>query len=76
MGKSECGSGKRDKGTEAFEWGSWNADVGMRPLASPSCRLYEPEAAGTIGASPPACKPMKPAGWKRARRAYASESAI
>jgi len=24
-------------------------------------------------ASPPACKPMKPTGWKRARRAYASE---
>jgi len=30
-------------------------------------------------ASPPACKPMKPTGWKRARRdcsAYASESDI
>jgi len=26
-------------------------------------------------ASPPTYKPMKPAGWKRARRSYASESA-
>jgi hypothetical protein len=26
-------------------------------------------------ASPPACKPMKPMGWKRARGSYASESA-
>jgi len=81
MGKSECGSGKRDKGTEAFEWGSSNAEVGkgirgqrllngevgMRPPASPSCRLYEPEA---LGAYPPACKPMayKPTGWKRPRK--------
>ena len=40
------------------------------PLASPSCRLYEPEAVGAIGAYPPAWKPKahKPTGWKRPRR--------
>jgi len=31
----------------------------MRPPASPSCRLYEPEAIGARGAYPPACKPYK-----------------
>ena len=42
----------------------------MRPPASPSCRLYEPEAVGAIGAYPPACKPkaQTPTGWKRPRR--------
>jgi len=28
------------------------AEVGMRPPASPSCRLYELEAIGAIGAYP------------------------
>jgi hypothetical protein len=52
------------------EVGKWNGEVGMRPPASPSCRLYEPEAVGVIGAYPPAWKPMayKPTGWKRPRR--------
>jgi hypothetical protein len=46
------------------------SEVGIRPPASPSCRLYEPEARGAIGAYPPAWKPMayKPTGWKRPRR--------
>ena len=41
----------------------------MRPPASPSCRLSEPEA---VGAYPPACKPpaYEPTGWKRPRREY------
>jgi hypothetical protein len=30
-----------------------NSEVGMRPPASPSCRLYEPEAIGAIGAYAP-----------------------
>ena len=30
-----------------------NAEVGMWPPASPSCRLYEPEAVGVIGAYAP-----------------------
>jgi len=76
---AECGMVKQR--AEAFEWGSRNAEVGkgirgqrllngevgMRPPASPSCRLYEPEA---LGAYPPACKPMayKPTGWKRPRK--------
>ena len=34
----------------------WNLELGMRPPASPSCRLYEPEAIGAY-AYPPACKP-------------------
>jgi hypothetical protein len=40
------------------------------PPASPSCRLYEPEAVGAIEAYPPACKPpaYKPTGWPPARR--------
>ena len=29
------------------------ADCGLRPPASPSCRLYEPEAVGAIGAYAP-----------------------
>jgi len=37
----------------------WNG-----PPASPSCRVNEPEAAGAIGAYPPACKPT---GWPPAR---------
>ena len=54
-----------------------SAEVGMRPPASPSCRLYEPEAIGVKGAYPPACKPMayKPTGWKRPRREVGSEKA-
>ena len=30
-----------------------NSEVGMRPPASPSCRLYEPEAVGAIWAFAP-----------------------
>ena len=30
-----------------------NSEVGMRPPASPSSRLYEPEAVGAIGAYAP-----------------------
>ena len=44
-----------------------------KPPLSPSCRLL-----GSTSRKP-ACKPMKPTGWKRARRgfsAYASESDI
>jgi len=42
---------------------------GGGPPASPSCRLYEPEAVEAIGAYPPACKPMayNPTGWPPAR---------
>ncbi len=40
-------------------------DFEFWPPASPSIRLYEPEAGGAIGAYPPACKPT---GWKRPRR--------
>jgi hypothetical protein len=42
----------------------------MRPPASPSCRLYELEAGGAIGAYPPACEPkaQNPTGWPPARR--------
>ena len=29
------------------------SEVGIRPPASPSCRLYEPEAVGAIGAYAP-----------------------
>jgi hypothetical protein len=71
MGNLECGMGK-------WECGSWNVEVGMRPPASPSCRLYEPEAVGAIGAYPPACKPMAPISLRAglrlvAARSYASE---
>jgi hypothetical protein len=46
------------------------SECGLRPPASPSCRPYEPEAVGAIGAYPPACKPpaYKPTGWPPARR--------
>ncbi len=39
---SECGKS---------EWGK--SEGGRRPPASPSCRLYEPEAVGAIGAYAP-----------------------
>ena len=41
---------------EVRGWRQWNSELGMRPPASPSCRLYEPEAIGAY-AYPPACKP-------------------
>jgi hypothetical protein len=35
------------------EVGVRNGECGMRPPASPSCRLYEPEAVGAIGVYAP-----------------------
>jgi len=61
----ELGSGKSECGMRNGEGGIGNAEgerigrreckveVGMRPPASPSCRLYEPEAVGAIEAYAP-----------------------
>ena len=51
----------RGQMTEGYEFGMADRghratprrEVGMRPPASPSCRLYEPEAVGAIGAYAP-----------------------
>ena len=53
--KTEGGRQRADdrrRKTDGFEFGSGNylnSEVGKRPPASPSCRLYEPEAVGAIG---------------------------
>ena len=60
MWKWECGlrpvgaiGAYAPEGSGNAEWGILNGEVGMRPPASPSCRLYEPEAVGVIGAYAP-----------------------
>ena len=62
---NEEGFWKWELGPAVVLKGRTMARLSMRPPASPSCRLYEPEAVGAIGAYPPACKPT---GWPPARR--------
>jgi hypothetical protein len=37
----------------------WNSELGIRPPASPSCRLYEPEAIGAYAYAPAGKRKIK-----------------
>jgi len=68
-GLLDSGCELRAKGHRAYrrirKWECGKKEFGMRPPASPSCRLFEPEAIGDIGACAPEAsrkkaKPMEP----------------